>query len=118
VETLDWQTRQYSLCNSLADRHRYVITVLREGEGRGGSKWMHDLVQAGDTIRVGAPRNRFSLVDEVEHVSLIAGGIGTTPILCMAEHLARAGRKFGSHFSLRMASTFRCLVNSAFVAPA
>jgi len=101
VETVDGQTRQYSLCDSPTDRHRYVIAALREGEGRGGSKWMHDSVQAGDTIRVGAPRNMFSLVGGAQHVILIAGGIGITPILCMAEHLASAGRTFELHYCMR-----------------
>src|SRR4051812_11891589 len=34
--------RSYSLANAPSERHRYVIAVLRESAGRGGSAWMHD----------------------------------------------------------------------------
>ncbi|WP_233342899.1 PDR/VanB family oxidoreductase [Burkholderia cepacia] len=102
VETLDGQTRQYSLCNSPMERHRYVIAVLREEEGRGGSKWMHDHILAGDIVRCGMPRNMFSLVEGgAGPIILIAGGIGITPILSMAEHLATTGRKFELHYCVR-----------------
>ncbi|XOT96161.1 oxidoreductase, partial [Alcaligenes pakistanensis] len=34
--------RQYSLCNPPHERHRYVIAVLRDANGRGGSRTLHD----------------------------------------------------------------------------
>src|SRR5438045_3528583 len=40
--------RSYSLANAPGERHRYVIAVLRESGGRGGSAWMHDHVREGD----------------------------------------------------------------------
>ena len=87
--------RQYSLCNDPAERHRYVIAVQREENGRGGSEEMFRAVHVGDAITVGLPRNHFPLHEEGEGESvLIAGGIGVTPILAMARHLAATGRRF------------------------
>lgn len=117
VETLDGQTRQYSLCNSPTERHRYVIAVLREEEGRGGSKWMHDYIAAGDMVRCGTPRNMFSLVEGAGPIILVAGGIGITPILSMAEHLTATGRPFELHYcvrSLRRAAFVERIRNSGF----
>ena len=57
----DRSVRQYSLCNDPRERMRYVIAVQREDKGRGGSKAMHQLVLAGDSILVSDPRNHFPL---------------------------------------------------------
>src|SRR5688500_1034155 len=54
--------RKYSLCNDPAERERYVIAVLREPGGRGGSLSMVDEVKEGDEILVTPPRNDFPLV--------------------------------------------------------
>src|SRR6187551_2508157 len=50
--------RQYSLSNSPAERHRYVIGVLRDPAGRGGSGAVHSL-KTGDEIGISIPRNHF-----------------------------------------------------------
>jgi vanillate monooxygenase ferredoxin subunit len=93
--------RQYSLCNSPDERYRYQIAVLRDDQSRGGSAGMHEAVCEGDEIRVSAPRNHFPLAQgNVKHL-LLAGGIGLTPLLCMAEHLGRAGASFEMHYCAR-----------------
>ena len=94
VEVSAGKVRQYSLCNDPQDRHRYVIGVLREPNSRGGSVSMIETVQEGHTLRISAPRNHFSLVHEARHVVLLAGGIGITPILSMAERLSQSGTPF------------------------
>ena len=96
-------TRQYSLCNAPDERHRYLIGVLREPASRGGSQAMHELVREGDTLRISAPRNHFALAADAKHSLLLAGGIGVTPILSMAEHLAAAGAPFSMHYCVRSA---------------
>lgn len=93
--------RQYSLCNDPQETHRYVIAVLRDESGRGGSKAVHDLVREGDRIQISAPRNHFALAHEAPHHLLLAGGIGVTPILCMAERLAASGGAFDMHYCTR-----------------
>src|SRR5690554_1802030 len=41
VNVGDGLCRQYSLCNSQAESHRYLIGVLKEPVSRGGSQAMH-----------------------------------------------------------------------------
>jgi vanillate monooxygenase ferredoxin subunit len=90
--------RQYSLCNSPGETHRYVIGVLREPASRGGSKCMHEGVREGDTLEISRPRNQFPLAERAPRSVLLAGGIGITPILAMAEQLARGGADFALHY--------------------
>ena len=94
-------TRQYSLCNDPRESHRYLIGVLRDPNSRGGSLAMHDTVKEGDAMRISAPKNHFPLAHGAAHNVLIAGGIGVTPILCMAERLAQIGAPFEMHYCTR-----------------
>jgi vanillate O-demethylase ferredoxin subunit len=100
VEVRPGLIRQYSLCNDPQETHRYQIGVLRDPNSRGGSAAMHDELAEGQLIRIGAPRNRFALVP-AQRSLLFAGGIGITPILCMAERLARDGAAFEMHYCTR-----------------
>lgn len=101
VHTPGGQLRQYSLLNDERETDRYVIAVLREEAGRGGSRSMHGGVAAGMTLRIGAPRNAFPLEDCAAPVVLLAGGIGVTPILAMARSLDARGKTFEFHFTTR-----------------
>ncbi|SDI51219.1 vanillate O-demethylase ferredoxin subunit [Paraburkholderia steynii] len=95
-------TRQYSLCNNPTETHRYQIAVLRDTHSRGGSVAMHAL-EVGQIIRVSDPKNHFPLVHDAHHTVLLAGGIGITPLLCMAERLASVGSSFELHYCTRSA---------------
>src|SRR5689334_16828848 len=88
VHIRDNLVRQYSLCNDPAEKHRYLIGVLRDANTRGGSRAMHDDIAEGDVLRISEPRNHFPLAHQAKKSLLFAGGIGVTPILCMAERLA------------------------------
>jgi vanillate O-demethylase ferredoxin subunit len=92
--------RQYSLCNRPEEIHRYVIGVLREANSRGGSIAMHALVE-GSLLEIGEPKNHFPLAEAATHSLLLAGGIGVTPVLCMAERLAHMGASFEMHYCTR-----------------
>jgi vanillate O-demethylase ferredoxin subunit len=94
-------TRQYSLCNDPSENHRYLIGVLKDPATRGGSKAMHELVKEGDALQISAPKNHFALAHHATRSLLLAGGIGITPILCMAERLAIAGSDFELHYATR-----------------
>jgi vanillate O-demethylase ferredoxin subunit len=93
--------RSYSLLNDSRERNRYAIAVLREEAGGGGSAWMHDNVKVGDTLSTGAPANRFEIDEGGDHNFLIAGGIGITPILSMAERLDELGIDFTLYYCTR-----------------
>lgn len=92
--------RQYSLCNAPGETHRYLIGVLRDTDSRGGSQAMHDHVDLGSVLQISEPKNHFPLV-EAKRTLLLAGGIGVTPILAMAETLAAKGAAFEMHYCAR-----------------
>jgi vanillate O-demethylase ferredoxin subunit len=82
--------RQYSLCNVPNDTSAnsfYEIAVLQDPASRGGSLAMHELVE-GALINISPPRNQFPLAVDAKRSLLFAGGIGITPLLCMAEQLS------------------------------
>jgi vanillate O-demethylase ferredoxin subunit len=93
--------RQYSLCSCSADRQRYQIAVLNDSASRGGSKAMHAMLNVGDLLEISRPKNHFPLSGDAVKSLLLAGGIGVTPLLSMAEHLAKTGADFEMHYSSR-----------------
>ena len=95
------QRRSYSLANPATERHRYVLGVLREPAGRGGSAWMHDSVKAGATVTVLPPLNNFKLAADAKEHIFIAGGIGITPIIAMGHDLKAQGAKATLHYCTR-----------------
>ena len=101
IELPNGLARQYSLSNDPRDVDRYVIAVLREPAGRGGSAYLHDNVKEGDTLTIGTPRNNFPLHEGARHHILLAGGIGMTPMLAMARELATRGESFEMHYCTR-----------------
>jgi vanillate O-demethylase ferredoxin subunit len=86
VHLPDGLIRQYSLCNHPEERHRYLIGVLKDPASRGGSRSLHEQIRPGTRLLISEPRNLFSLAAQARRSLLFAGGIGITPILCMAEH--------------------------------
>lgn len=86
--------RDYSLCSDPSGRAAYRIAVLREVEGRGGSREVHEQLHPGTVLAAGSPANHFMLPGGDGPVLLLAGGIGITPILSMLPVLRRQGRRF------------------------
>jgi len=84
--------RSYSLLNSPAERHRYVVGVLNDRNSRGGSRYVHEQLRVGATLTISAPRNNFPVDESAAHSVLIAGGIGITPISCMLNYLRGKGK--------------------------
>lgn len=91
--------RRYSLCGRQEDRMKYEVVVLREDAGRGGSRYIHDQVKVGDAVRIRGPKNHFRLEEDKSDYLLIAGGIGVTPIIAMADRLKKIGKKYSLHYA-------------------
>jgi len=101
IVTPGGHVRHYSLYGDPRERRRYRIAVLRCPDTRGGSASMHGELHEGARLDVSAPRNHFPLSLRARHSILLAGGIGITPILCMARQLAAGGGSFELHYSCR-----------------
>ena len=96
-------TRSYSLIDWTGDTSapvHYCIAVQREDAGDGGSKAMHAL-SVGDKVNVSEPKNDFDLPDTDLPITLLAGGIGITPLISMAAALSAQGRPFELHYAAR-----------------
>jgi cytochrome P450/ferredoxin-NADP reductase len=83
--------RKYSLCGSPDSRTCYEIAILRDDAGRGGSKRFHQELEVGSTVQIAGPRTHFGFDLLSDRYVLIAGGVGITPIVAMADALRAAG---------------------------
>jgi vanillate O-demethylase ferredoxin subunit len=92
--------RQYSLCSRYGERN-WRIAVLGDAHGSGASLNLQNNIKAGQTLQARGPRNLFALSSDDHPVVLVAGGIGITPILAMAETLSAQNRKFRLHYHAR-----------------
>ncbi|MBV9632082.1 MAG: oxidoreductase [Xanthobacteraceae bacterium] len=93
--------RQYSLTTPDRAPKSYILGIKRDANSRGGSKYIFDTLKVGHTLRISSPRNNFALVENADHVVLIAGGIGITPIWAMTQRLTELGRPFELHYASR-----------------
>lgn len=92
--------RDYSLINSQAERHRYVIAVSLDPNGA-GSRYMFETPLVGRTLRISPPRNNFALFEDARLTVLLAGGIGITPLRSMIHRLEALGRDWVLHYGAR-----------------
>ncbi|MCB1339500.1 MAG: reductive dehalogenase [Pseudooceanicola sp.] len=92
--------RQYSMSGDPADRSKYQIGVLREDQGRGGSKLMHRIFTPGRRVFISRPINHFGLEEGASKTFLMGGGIGVTPMIAFAHRLHALGRDFALHYSV------------------
>jgi vanillate O-demethylase ferredoxin subunit len=98
IRTGNGLLRSYSLANDPTETNRYVTAILKEPEGGGGSKWMHEEVQVGDVIESSGPIQNFPL-GETEPLSiLLGGGIGITPLMAMVYRLKAERRSCHLHY--------------------
>jgi vanillate O-demethylase ferredoxin subunit len=93
--------RQYSLCGPAQERGFYTVAVKLEQNSRGGSRAVHESLHAGATLEISEPRNNFPFHACAPHSVLVAGGIGITPLLCMARELRNVHRPFALHYFAR-----------------
>ena len=93
--------RQFSLAGDPADRSKYLVGILREDQGRGGSIKIHQMLKPGVPVVVSQPRNHFPVVKNGRRHILMAGGIGVTPLIAMGHELSRAGADFVLYYKAR-----------------
>ncbi len=93
--------RNYSLILAAPEPSRYAVGIKRDPASRGGSRFVHDDLHVGTTLKIGGPRNNFRLHEDAAPTVLIAGGIGITPIWCMMQRLSAQGRPWQLHYACR-----------------
>lgn len=91
--------RSYSLVRPFeGGGDTYTVCVKDEGRPGGGSDYIHTRLTQGSPVRARPPANFFPLDEQAAQSLLIAGGIGITPVLCMAARLEVLGRSWELHF--------------------
>lgn len=92
--------RQYSLTGPDGADDGYMICVALDHASRGGSRYIHQQLRPGQTLLISRPRNLFPL-QAAERVTLLAAGIGITPLYAMALRLEAEGVPFTLHYYLK-----------------
>lgn len=103
--TIGDYVRKYSLCGDQDDPYTFQIAVLRDPQGRGGSAFIHERIRPDMLVRIGGPKNHFRLEEGASSYLLVAGGIGITPIVAMADRLKRLGKDYAIHYAGRALET-------------
>ena len=99
-------------CYSLSDcndgkKDFYRVTIKKEKSPPdkpdvppgAGSSFFTDVVKEGDILNVKAPTGHFFLdMAKSNPIVLLAGGVGITPMLCMANAIAASGSKREAYF--------------------
>lgn len=93
--------RSYSLTNPPGQRDTYHIAIRLNAQSTGGSRYWHEQMKAGDTLRISPPQNHFPLSFRAKHHVFYAAGIGITPFLSMMAELKKEGRSFELHYAAK-----------------
>ncbi|EHX1852025.1 carnitine monooxygenase reductase subunit YeaX [Escherichia coli] len=91
----------YSLLSSPLDTTHYQIAVRLEENSRGGSRFLHQQVKAGDRLTISMPNNLFALIPSARKHLFIAGGIGITPFLSHMAELQHSDVDWQLHYCSR-----------------
>lgn len=79
--------RSYTIASSPTLKGTCEITVKRESHGL-ASRFLHDNLRAGDTLKVTAPAGKFVFTGtEAPAILMIAGGVGITPLMSVSRYL-------------------------------
>lgn len=103
--------RSYTLSSAPHDR-AWRISVKRDGAV---SRWLHETLTEGAAIEARAPSGRF-VIDAADRrpAVLIAAGVGVTPMVAMARHVAHEGRRTRFTRSLTVIHAARSAAERAF----
>lgn len=86
--------RHYTLISKPGDKTLKINT--RKVKGGAMSTYMHEKMQVGDIVRLGAPCGVFTL-DEKKDAVLISAGIGITPMVSFVNELGKGRVKAALH---------------------
>jgi nitric oxide dioxygenase len=90
--------RNYSISRGPNDE-TYRISIKREANGQGGSRFFHDRVEAGYVLKVAPPAGDFFLKgDQSRPVVLLSAGVGLTPMVSMVEAIAQRRVDIDVHY--------------------
>lgn len=90
--------RNYSISSGPNDEF-YRISVKREAQGQGGSRYLHDTAVIGTVLKVTPPAGDFYLpAAPAAPVVLLSGGVGLTPMVSMLETIAEEHPNLEAHF--------------------
>ena len=79
--------RSYTIASSPTRGDACELSIKREANGF-VSRFLHDTIRVGDTIKIGAPAGKFVFTgSDSNEVLLIAGGVGITPLMSIARYL-------------------------------
>jgi ferredoxin-NADP reductase len=107
-------SRKYSLCNGPSETGYYVIAVKKDVNSRGGSKFIHENIKAGDILVLEGPFNDFRLVEHSKNSIFLSGGIGATPLISMAKKLILRNSPFVLEYFVRSQSEILTPLLTAF----
>jgi len=93
--------RAYSVVSG--DSNRFRLAVALSESSRGGSQYIHNQLQPGDTLEVGKMEASFPLsaATECDKHIFIAGGIGLTAFIASAQYCQRGGHPYHLHYLVR-----------------
>lgn len=94
-------SRSYSLSNVQKDNLSYRLTIAKDANSRGGSRFIHDQLRVGDILQISTPRNNFPLTESAAFSIFIAGGIGITPFVPMVRRLNERNAAWRLHYCVR-----------------
>ena len=84
--------RSYTIASSPTQRHYCELTIKREAEGHGASRYLHDGLQEGELLEASGPTGKFTFTGaEAKSVVLIGGGVGITPLMGYVRYLTDTG---------------------------
>lgn len=79
--------RSYTIASSPTLKNACELTIKRDPNGQ-VSRFLHDTLKVGDTIRVTAPAGKFVFTGaDSPAILMIAGGVGITPLMSVTRYL-------------------------------
>ncbi|GAB1313862.1 hypothetical protein MFIFM68171_04072 [Madurella fahalii] len=83
------------------NRNRFQLGVALDEKSRGGSRYLHEVVQVGHTVQVGAITVAVSIPTAASHHVFVVAGVGITAFLSLIELYKRIHYSVDLHYAVR-----------------